>query len=188
MADETKAGNGRPKLSQLLLDLKADLLRGRIEDDFVFAQRRFRMHTLTDGEALWRDKFVSMASNMALMSSRMSATVAASISHINDVPIHDLFEMPDDPKLVGFLKNSLEDREDFYRERMFEFMAQFDDNIVAEFHKFYTGLEGRRDEVIGQLKNSSKETSTSTSSSSSSPADGLPAAAPPETRGSSFGT
>jgi hypothetical protein len=179
------AENGKASLSTLLQDLKADLLQGRIEDTFEFAGRRFRLHTVNDSEALWRDQYVSMASNMAMLSSRKSATVAASISHINDQPISELFPLPTDEQLLGMLKNSPEEMRSYFRERMYEFMSQFDDVIITEFFQFYGKLEERRAEVIKNLKKSSRGTESSTSSSTSSPEDG-PSAAP--THGSSFMT
>lgn len=180
-------GNGKSKLSVLLQDLRADLLRGRIEDVFEFAGRKFRMHTLSDGESVWRDMYVSTASNVALLSSMKGATVAAAISHVDDVPVQELFSLPEDPKLVDYLKNSSDDLRNYYRERMHEFMLEFGDAIINEFHAFYRGLDERRREVIEQLKNSSKGTRTSESSSTSSPADGPPAApVAREIRGSSF--
>ena len=186
MADDN-GKSSKPRLSSVLADLRSDLLKGRIEDEFVFAERKFRMHTLSDGEAIWRDMFVSTASNAALLSSMRSATVAASISHVNGVAVSDLFELPDDPKLVDFLRNSPEEQRSFYRERMHEYMSEFGDVIISEFFSFYKSLEERRKAVIEQLKNSSKETESSISSSTSSRADGLPAAgAGKEIRGSSF--
>ena len=169
------ADNG--KLNPLLRDLRADLLKGRIEGTFEFAGRKFRMHTLSDEESVWRDSYVSMSSNMALISSRKCTTVAASISHIDDQSVDELFatSMPTDERLKGLLQNSEIDRRGFFRERVFEFLSQFDDGIVTEFFKFYNTLEERRNEVIKNLKNSSKGINTSPSSNTSSPADGPPA-------------
>lgn len=184
---ENDGKSSKPKLSGVLADLRSDLLRGRIEDDFTFAERKFRMHTLSDGEAIWRDMFVSTASNAALLSSMRSATVAASISHINGIPLSDLFSLPPDPKLVEFLQNSPEEMRNFYRERMHEFMSEFGDVIIAEFYNFYKTLEERRKAVIENLKNSSRETDSSPSNNTSLAVDGLPAvAAATEIHGSSF--
>jgi hypothetical protein len=160
----------------VLLDLKSDLLKGRIEDTFEFAGRRFRLHTLSDGEALWRDQYVSMASNMALLSSRKSATVAAACSHVNDVPIAELFPLPQDPQLLGLIKNDAEEMRSYFRERLYEFLQQFDDAIITEFFTFYGKLEERRAEVITRLKAPSRETDSSTSSTTASVEDGLSSA------------
>jgi len=181
-------------MSQVLLDLKSDLLKGRIEDTFEFAGRRFRMHTLSDGEALWRDQYISMASNMALLSSRKSATAAAAISHINDMPIGELFPLPEDEQLLGLLQNDPEEQRSYFRERLYEYLQQFDDTIITEFFKFYSELEERRAEVVSGLKAPSRKTASSTSNTTSSaPEDGpsleAPAAPPiPEAHGSSFST
>lgn len=179
--------NGNGKLSALMRDLRADLLKGRIEDEFEFAGRKFKMHTLSDGEAVWRDTYVSTASNVALLSSMKGATVAAAISHVDGIQTSDLFNLPEDSKLVDYLKNNSEDLRNYYRERMHEFMLEFGDVIVTEFFNFYRQLEERRKAIIEQLKNSSKGTSSSESSNTSSPADGPPAAPVAiEIRGSSF--
>lgn len=177
MADGKRpAPTAPPPLSQVLLDLKSDLLKGRIEDTFEFAGRRFRLHTLSDGEALWRDQYVSMASNMALLSSRKSATVAAACSHVNDVPIAELFPLPQDPQLLGLIKNDAEEMRSYFRERLYEFLQQFDDAIITEFFTFYGKLEERRAEVITRLKAPSRETDSSTSSTTASVEDGLSSA------------
>lgn len=175
------------KMSKLLVDLRTDLLQGRIEDTFTFAGRTWRLHTLNDGEAVWRDQYVSVASNMALLSSRKCATVAASITHIDDHPVSELFTVPNDPQIQGLLKNSAKDRADFYRERLFEYLSEFDDAIITQFFLFYSELEKRREGVIENLKGSSRGTTSSTSSSTSSPADGpsAPRATEP-IHGSSF--
>jgi len=185
-----------PPLSPILLDLKADLLKGRIEDTFEFADRRFRLHTLSDGEALWRDQYVSMASNMALLSSRKSATVAAATSHVNETPISALFPLPQDEQLLGLIRNDPDEMKSYFRERFYEYLQQFDDAIITEFFQFYGKLEERRAEVITRLKASSRETDSSTSSSTSSVEDGLSSAGEEETgleempaiHGSSFAT
>lgn len=180
-----------PPLSPILLDLQADLLKGRIEDSFEFAGRQFRLHTLSDEEALWRDQYVSMASNMALLSSRKSATVAAATSHINGAAISELFSMPQDPQLLGLIKNDPVEARSYFRERLYEYLQQFDDVIITEFFGFYGKLEERRAEVIKSLKASSEETGSSTSSSTSSAGDSSEdgaeeAPSPAPIRGSSF--
>lgn len=184
-------GNGSaPKESSLLQDLRADLMRGRIEDVYEFAGRRFRLHTLNDGEVVWRDQFISTASTLSLVSSQKACTVAAAISHINDQPTEALFDLPEDPQLKAFLQNNPEDRRSWLRERMFAFISEWPDVVVTDFFLFYKGLESRREEVIKNLKNLSKGTSSSTSNSTSSAADGPPAAVvrPTTTPGSSFDT
>ena len=191
MAEKKKAkAPSPPPKAALLLDLQSDLMQGRIEGVFTFANREFRMHTLNDGEALWRDGFISMASNMALLSSRKLATVAASISHINDAGLDEMFPLPTDEQLLGLVQNDPEELKSYFREQLYGYLQQFEDVIITEFFKFYTSLEERRAEVITRLKASSRETDSSKSNSTSSVEDGLSSVEQdeePAILGSSFG-
>ena len=186
---QTGNGNGSGGISPILQDLKSDLMRGFIEETFEFANKRFRMHTMSDGEVSWRDKYVSMASNMALISSLKAPTLAVVISHINDQPIETLFPLPTDEKLLAFMQNNPEDRRDYFREKLYHYLEEFPDIVVSELYRFYVSLDERRAQVIEQLKNSSKGTGSSQSSSTSSPVAGPPAveaAQPTEIPGGSF--
>lgn len=184
-------------LSPILKDLQADLLVGFIDDSLDFAQRRFRMHTLSDGELVWAHQYMTTASSMSLLSSRKSAVLAVAISHITptgmlesgspEIPVEELFQLPGDPKLVEFLQNSPEERKGYFREKLYAFLSTLPDPMITELHTFYEKLAERREEVIKNLKKSSKETPSSHVSNTSSPADGLPAEEQKETHGSSFG-
>lgn len=191
MAD-APSSNGKP-LSDLLQDFKNDLLKGRIEDEIEILGRKFRMHTLNDGEIVWRDQFITTASPLTLLSSQKAPTLAAAISHIDGLPIMDQFNLPDDPKLREFLANNPEDLKAHKRERLFALISEMPDILISKMFIFFSGLEERRIKVIENLKNSSTGTSSSESSSTSSPAAGPPAEeAVAETQleeipGSSFG-
>lgn len=189
-AEMAETGNGSG-ISPILLDLKQDLMKGFIEDTFEFAGKKFRMHTLSDGEVSWRDKYVSMASNMALISSLKAPTLSVAISHINDQPVATLWPLPGDQKLKEFMENNPEDSRDYFREKMYHYLEELPDAAVSELYRFYVSLDERRAKVIENLKNSSKGTKSSASSSTSSPVAGPPAveeaaAAAAQTPGGSF--
>lgn len=173
-------------MSPLLQDLQSDLLKGCIEDEILFAGRKFRVHTLSDGELIWSYSYVTMASNMAMLTSRKSATLAAAISHVDGQPISALFDLPEDEKLKAFLLNDSDELTSYYREKMYAFLSPLPDRVITELYLFYESLDARREEVIKGLKAPSKETSSSGSSNTSSPGAGLPAAVQTVTAGSSF--
>jgi hypothetical protein len=161
-----KSDNG---MSKLLLDLRADLMQGRIEEEFSFASRTFRIHTLSDDETVWVYQYVTMASTLAMAASRRASTLAVAVSHIDGNPVESLFNLPTDPKLLGFLENSPEEKKSYFREKMYSFFSDLPDRVVVELFFFYEGLEKRREEVIQNLKGSSPQTTTLTSNSTSLP-------------------
>ncbi len=182
MANKKNTGG----LSPLLQDLQADLLKGRIEDEFDFAGRKWRMATLSDGQLVWSYSYVTMASNLAMLTSRKAATLAAAISHIDGQPISTLFDLPDDQKLKEFLLNDEDELVSFYREKLYAFLSPLPDRVITELYMFFETLEKRREEVITNLKGPSKKISCLVSSSTSSPEVGHPEAARTATHGSSF--
>ena len=146
---------GRHKLLQ---DLSQELTRGFIEQSYDVWGRKWTLRTLNDGEESWSDKFVVVGSTTAMLSSRRAAKLAASIQAINDVPLDQLFVLPEDTEdermIRSFIVSDPVRRRFWLAEKMYEFLEEQPDELVKDLYAKYGELLDQRKKVLDDLKNS----------------------------------
>lgn len=145
------------KKHKVLQDLKREVQIGFIDQEFVVRGRKFKLKTLNEEEETWSDQFVQTGGTpYAMIVSSRSPKLAVSITHIDDVPVSDLFEYPEEwskEQRADLDTNPL--RKKFWlRTQMMQFLANdLDREFILELFKAFKELDDRRSEVIKQVPN-----------------------------------
>lgn len=144
------------KRHKILQDLKQEVNRGFITTETEVHGKKFTLKTLNEEEDSWSDQFVQTATVYAMMVSQRTPKLAVSITHINGIPVSDLFEYPDDWSAEvksDYDRNPIRKRY-WVRSEMMKFLADLDRDTIMKLWAAYEDLDKRRAEVIKQLPNS----------------------------------
>ena len=77
----------------ILTALKESLVKQRFTDTVEVDGHKYKFQSLNEGENLWRDRFLSLDSNAAFLTSERVTTLAISIIEIDDTPIEEVFNI-----------------------------------------------------------------------------------------------
>lgn len=149
-------------LPQLLQDLTSEIDQGFIEDTFEVQGRKYKLRLLSDGETNWKNRYIDgLSSALSLLSQRKSATLAVAIRAIDGQDIIALFTPPaptaestDAQKAEhdAWLRSSKVERQFAVAKKMYDFLSNRPNEFTTELFNRFEDLEGRRKEVIKNLK------------------------------------
>lgn len=147
----------RAKRNVVLENLKKELAKGFLEKEVMVRGHKWLLHTLNEEEETWSDTFVNTASPAALLGSRKSPRLAASIKAMDGVPVDSLFLYPDDmPKEVQKALNEDEVRKRFWiRDQLLLFLNEDSHRVfIEELYSKFMELENDRNEAIKEVPKS----------------------------------
>lgn len=122
-----------------ILDLNSLLELGFIEDEFTVQGLTFKMHTLRGEENNELIKSIKGIENdMTMAVDLRIATIAAATTHVNNIPMEDLYNRPD-----ALQKTAVEKRK--------WIIAQLQQSVINLLFDHYTKINTRSDEAVKEL-------------------------------------
>jgi hypothetical protein len=145
------------KRHSVLQDLFTDLSKGNITDTFEVFGRKFTMHTLNEDEETWADTFIRTNTTAALISSRRAPRLAASISAIDNIPVSELFQYPDDMPMD--LRKEIESnpiqKAFWIREQLLKYLNEVGNrSFIIDLYSKYEELIDRREAGLKEIPKS----------------------------------
>ena len=149
------------KRNKLLNDINKQLGGLELETVYEFNDHKYRLKSLTNDEEIWSDTYANLGSEISAFTSLRSPRLAAAISHIDDIPVDDLFEFPDEmseaEKKVH--TGSKYNKRYWIMSQMLLFLGDKPSNFINEMWKHYSeNVMQKREEVLDNLKKSSAGT------------------------------
>ena len=144
-----------------VLQLKRSFDVGFIEKEVEAFNHKWKLRTLTDKEAVIRDKFVPLSADTTLISARKSATLSLAIKEIDNRPVEDIFggdikETSSEDNIFG--DNPFENRIFQLAKRVKEFLDDLPSFVVDELFNLYSLLEMEaRGTISGLIKEEEEE-------------------------------
>ena len=144
--------------NEMLRAIKEEVWGGAAYKDVTVGTRVYRLKTINDGEAVWRDKFVVTTASFSFLTSKKAPTIAVSLVSIDGVPVRELFlskeelkkgdssQQDEDTvkvwlKLIGF--GSSDER---YRvaQRVYDFLSSLPTPVIDALYQGYLDLEAEQ--------------------------------------------
>lgn len=146
----------RAKKNKLLEIIKSELKKGFIDTEVTVGGHKYRLRTLSEDDEVWADSFVRASTPLAMVTSRKAPRLAASISHIDDTPVAQLFEYPDDMSSEmkkGLDENPIQKRYWIYTEMLYFLSEDANRVFINDLWTAFESLEKQRDEATKQIPN-----------------------------------
>ena len=146
----------RAKRHTALESLRKDLAKGMLEDTVVVNGHKFKLATLNEDEETWADTFMRTNTTASIMSSKKAPKLAAAIRALDDVPVSELFNYPDD--MPKDMKDNIDAnpviKREWIRDQMLMFLAE--DGIrpfINDLYEAFQTLNDKRMEAIKEVPN-----------------------------------
>lgn len=142
-----------------LEDLYNLIEKGNIEKDIECRGKVYRLRSLCDEDYAWRDKFVSMDTQLAMLAAMRAPTLAIATVAVDGVPVEQIPGLPDiDPTIPQALQDLMKQDLKFviaYNLHSKVYSKLPREYVVELYRKFVDDLEKPSREVDGeQVKNS----------------------------------
>lgn len=154
-----------------LLDIQKQLQGHELETTVEVAGHKFHMTTINSDEEMWADGFMQTDSTPQAVSSYRKSRLAASIKSIDNIPITEMFEFPEDmdeDTKRQFTMSRYGERT-WQMNQLYVWLGELGMPIIDQLATEYQKISRQRKESLDNLKNSSAGIPGGESKDTSSP-------------------
>ncbi len=152
----------RSKLAKMFEDLYQI---GYIEKEFKVFGRSWKMHSLSDVEQVWRDRFVPMGISSDVLSAKMVPTLAVAIKEIDGLSIQEALKTSqtdskrEEDVSEKILKEviRLADNDFTYANELRKYLGRLSKQIILKLYECYLEIEREENDVLKTLNESVSE-------------------------------
>ena len=121
--------------NDIIDSIKKTFWEGSESKEVVLAGKTWTLKSLNNSEQVFRDRFIPASATASFLSARKAPTVALAISHIDGVPVEEVFGDSDETKdevVTELLKTTglAKEKRFIIAERVLEFLNELPPEVV----------------------------------------------------------